>query len=140
MERPRQRSHAVQSISSTLREQEIVETVFRHQIKRCYEDVAHKVYFLSYQKADPTNELMKRFRDYGTLVRKRSDMAGFYKQRSGDLSVLLSVARIESINDLNITVSGSCSTGVLVGSAYLYRLEKKGGRWRVRSQRLTGFA
>ncbi len=137
--RSEQRSETSQ-VSSTLREDEILETVFRYQIERCYREFPRKVYFLSYQQTDPTDNLMERFRSYGTLVRKHSERREFYKKHSGDFGILLAIASIDSKNDMVVSVEGYCGLGALEGSSYVYRVQKKGGRWRVRSQRRTGFS
>jgi hypothetical protein len=137
--RPEQRSDTPQA-NSTLGEDEILETVFRYQIDHCYRRLPRKVYFLSYRQTDPTDSLMERFGSYGTLVRKYSERREFYKQRTGGRGVLLGIASIESKNDTILSVEGSCGLGGLEGSSYVYRVEKKDGKWRVKSQRRTGFS
>src|SRR5436190_24359734 len=86
-ERPEQRSDPTRA-NSTLREDEILETVFRYQIEHCYGRLPRKVYFLSYQQTDPTDSLIERFGSYGTLVRKYSERREFYKQRLAGHGVL----------------------------------------------------
>src|SRR5437899_9691609 len=102
--------------NSTLREDEILEAVFRYQIEHCYRRLPRKVYFLSYQKADPTDGLMEKFVSYGTRIRKYSARREFYKRHTGEYGVLLGIARIESNNNTVLNVEAYCGLGALEGS------------------------
>jgi len=123
---------------STLQEQEIIETVFHYQMQHCYQNVSRKVYFLTDRKVDPRDPLMERFRPYGNLVRKRSELGEFLHEKSDELPVLLSIRRIEPESDVTINVFGSCGTGPFEGASYLYRVVRRSGSWRITKQKLRG--
>jgi hypothetical protein len=126
--------------SSSLRDDKVLEAVFRHQMDRCYKKVPNKIYFLSYQKKDLTDEFMGRFAGYGSLVQKQSDRQEFLKQHPGQKGLFLAITRFKVRNDTLVLVKGNCGLGALDSYSYVYRVEKKNGSWRVRSQRLLGFA
>ena len=136
---PNEPPAAPQEIPS-LRDDEVLETVFRHQMDHCYKSVPKKIYFLSYQKNDLTDSFMERFPGYGSLVRKQSDRQEFFKQHAGHNGLLLAITRVESKKDTVVLVKGYCGFGGLDFRSYVYSVERKNRKWTVRSQRLLGFA
>ena len=123
----------------SLRDDGVLETVFRYQMDHCYKS-DKKIYFLSYQNNDLTDSFMERFPGYGSLVRKQSDRQEFFKQHPGLKGQLLVITRVVSKKDTVVLVKGYCGFGALDFRSYVYRVERKNGKWRVRSQRLLGFA
>src|SRR5881394_2358035 len=82
--------------SSSLRDDKVLEAIFRHQMDHCYKSVPDKTYCLLYQKKDLADEFMGRFAGYGSLVKKQSDRQEFLKQHPGKKGLLLAITSVEA--------------------------------------------
>jgi hypothetical protein len=119
-------------------EQKILEAVFKYQIRGCGKDFHSKIYFLSYKRQDPPDEVVARFANYGMLVRKRSQMRGYRDIQTGEQGILLSITRIDQRGSVRAQVSGSCAAGSLEANYYAYRVSRTKRGWRATHQRLVG--
>ena len=126
--------------SAKSQELDILEAVFRYQIEHCYSTLPDKVFFLSYTGADPSDDLINRFKADRVSIRKRSEMAGFYQDRKDQNGILLNVSGIEPKIGAVVNVKGACRIGMLEGSSSMYELVKRGNKWKVKRVRLLGIS
>jgi hypothetical protein len=121
-------------------ETDVLETIFRYQLARCYRERSPQRYFLSYERHDPSDALMDRFKNDLSHIGRRSQRRGYKGARPGDYGILLAVAKIEWLNDHSVVVMGSCDADTLDGYSYTYRAMRKRRGWIVTRARLTGVA
>ena len=119
---------------------DIIESVFRYQIAHCYKDRAPEMYFLSYLKQDPSDELIARLASEGFLVKGRSQMSQFKNKNTGKWSIILAVSDIELRSDRRADVRASCIAAWLDGRTYTYRVVRSNRRWIVTRSKLVGFS
>ena len=121
----------------------IVESVFRYQITQCTENTSLKVFLLSLQRRDPSDELMKRFAKDAVSVKKRSALATseatneFIDKESGKCAALLSIDRLKLLPDGSAEVEGSCGYADWAARSYRYSLVREEKRWIVKRADLT---
>jgi hypothetical protein len=121
-------------------ELDVLETVFRHQMARCYKGRRPRTYFLSYRGHDPSEALMSRFGDAGPRARARSQMSGFKDKQTGERGILLSVGDVRWSGSREATVTGTCGAALLDAYSYSYRVVRRDGKWVVTRSKLTGIA
>lgn len=121
-------------------EVDILESVFRYQIARCYTDRTPEMYFLSYLKQDPSNELIARLASRGSPVKGRSQMSHFKDKDTGKWSIILAVSDIELRSDRRADIRASCIASWLDGRTYTYRVVRSNRRWVVTRSKLVGFS
>ena len=116
----------------------IAESVFRHQIKECAENTSLRVFLLSLQGKDPSDELMKRFAGDSITVKKRSALARsetnneFIEKESGKSAALLSIDKLKLLKDGGAEVEGSCGYADWAARGYKYSLVREEKRWIVK--------
>lgn len=116
----------------------IAESVFRYQIKKCAENTSLKVFLLSLQGKDPSDELMKRFADDSISVKKRSALATsetnneFVDKESGKPAALMSIDTLKFLKDGGAEVEGSCGYADWAARGYRYSLVREENRWIVK--------
>lgn len=121
----------------------IVESVFRYQITQCAENTSLKVFLLSLQGRDPSDELMKRFAEDSVSVKTRSALAmseatnEFIDKESGKFAALLSIDKLKFLPDGSAEVEGSCGYADWAARAYKYSLVREEKRWIVKRADLT---
>ena len=121
-------------------DEEIIEAVFRYQIKHCYEARSPKLYFLSYREQDLSDSFMARFNHHEPKLRKRSQMFGFKDKATGESGILLAIGNINRISDVKAEVRVSCGAASLDGYSYLNQVERKRGKWIVKRSKLIGIS
>lgn len=122
---------------------EILESVFRYQIKQCAENTSLTVFLLSVRGKDPTDEFMKRFVDDSISVKKRSVLARsektneFIDKESGKSAALLSFDKLKLLDDGSAQVEGSCGYADWAARGYKYSLVREKNRWIVKRADFT---
>ena len=122
---------------------EILESVFRYQIKQCAENTSLTVFLLSVRRKDPTDEFMKRFVDESVSVKKRSVLAKsektneFIDKESGKSAALLSFDKLKLLDDGSAQVEGSCGYADWAARGYKYSLVREKNRWIVKRADFT---
>ncbi|HEY3042366.1 MAG TPA: hypothetical protein VGJ66_26795 [Pyrinomonadaceae bacterium] len=119
---------------------DILESVFRYQIARCYRDRTPGMYFLSYLGQDPSDELIARLASGGFLIKGRSQMSQFKDRNTGKWSIILAVSDIELRSDRRADVRASCIAAWLDGRTYTYRVVRSNRRWIVTRSKVVGFS
>ena len=104
-------------------EVDILESIFRYEIVRCQRDRAVEMYFLSYRKQDPNDELIAKLASRGLRVKRRSQMSHFKDTDTGKWSIMVDVSDIELRSEWRADARASCYAGLLDGrtSTYLTR-------------------
>ena len=119
-------------------ESDIIESVFRYQIKQCAENTTLTVFSLSIYKNDPSDEFMKRFAKEAVTIRKKSDLAQteqtheFIDKESGRFAALLDLNKLKVLEDGIAEVTGSCVYADWAARTYKYRLIREENRWIVK--------
>jgi hypothetical protein len=117
---------------------DMLESVFRYKIPRCFKELSPDAYFLSYLKHDPTDALMDRLASRGLRVKKRSQFSHFKDRDTGKWSVILAVTDVQTNGASRVTVRTECIAGFLNGYSYSHRLVLSNGRWIVTRSKLIG--
>ncbi len=131
---------ALSQVRNESPEVEILESVFRYQIARCYRDRTPDMYFLSYLKQDPSDVLIARLASRGLRVKPRSQMSHFKDKDTGKWSIIVAVDDIELRSQRRADVRASCIAAWLDGRTYTYRLVLSNRRWIVTRSKLVGFS
>ena len=119
-------------------ESEIIESVFRYQIKQCAENTTLTVFALAVHSNDPSDEFMKRFAKESVTVKKRSDLKQteqtheFIDKESGRFAALLAFNKLKLFEDGGAEVTGSCVYADWAAKTYRYSLIKEENRWIVK--------
>ena len=122
---------------------DIVESVFSYQITQCAENTSLRVFLLSLQQRDPSDELMKRFADGSVSVKRGSALAvsegtnEFIDKESGKFAALLSIDKLKILPDGSAEVEGSCGYADWAARSYRYSLVREKKRWIVKRADLT---
>lgn len=117
---------------------EILESVFRYQIKQCAENTSLTVFLLSIHGKDPSDEFMKRFTEESVSVKKRSVLAKsektneFIDKESGKFAALLSFDKSKLLDESSAQVEGSCGYADWAARGYKYNLVREKKRWIVK--------
>jgi hypothetical protein len=119
---------------------DVLESVFRYQIPRCFRDLSPDAYFLSYLKHDPSDALMERLVSRGLRVKRRSQFSHFKDRETGKWSVILAVTNLEANGSRRINVHTSCIAGALNGYSFSNRVVLSHGRWVVTRTKLIGIS
>lgn len=119
---------------------DVLESVYRYEIPRCFRDLSPNAYFLSFFKHDPSDALIERLASRGLRVKKHSQFSHFKDRQTGKWSVLLAVTDVEANGARRFTVRTSCIAGWLNGCSYSHRVVLSNGRWVVTRTRLIGFS
>jgi hypothetical protein len=116
----------------------IVESVFRYQIAKCAENTSVAVFLLSVQGKDPSDEVMKRFAHEAAWVKKKSSLGKFeatneyIDKESGKFAVLLSIDKLNLMEENQAEVAGSCGYADFAARGYKYSLVREEKGWIVR--------
>lgn len=117
---------------------EILESVFRYQIKQCAENTSLAVFLLSVHGKDPSDEFMKRFDGESVTIKKRSVLAKsektneFIDKESGKSAALLSFDKLKLLEEGTAQVEGSCGYADWAARGYKYSLVREKDRWVVK--------
>jgi len=116
----------------------IVESVFRYQIKQCGDNTSATVFLLSVSGKDPSDEFIKRFADESVSVKKRSVLSKseatneFIDKESGKSAALLSIEKLNLLEEGKAQVEGSCGHADWAARGYRYSLIREEKRWMVK--------
>ena len=123
----------------------IAESVFRFQIKQCAAEMTLRVFLLSLNGGDPSDDFMKRFVDDSVRIRKRSVLAQsketheFLDKTSEEFAALLSIDKLKILDEGSAEVDGSCGYADWAARGYRYSLIREGNRWIVKRADSTWF-
>jgi hypothetical protein len=122
-------SHPV--VSRSAEEDRVAEALFRHLLQ---EHQGLRVYFLSRDGADPSDDFMRRFQGERPLVKKNSlSVRGKYRsildKESGAIAGIVSVGPVKWISDSEVEVGGAFYDGEVI--EYRYRMGRTNIGWIV---------
>ena len=122
-------SHPV--VSRSAEEDRVAEALFRHLLQ---EHQGLRVYFLSRDGADPSDDFMRRFQGERPLVKKNSlSVRGKYRsildKESGAIAGIVSVGAVKWISDSEVEVGGAFYDGEVI--EYRYRMARTNIGWIV---------
>jgi hypothetical protein len=122
-------SHPV--VSRSAEEDRVAEALFRHLLQ---EHQGLRVYFLSRDGADPSDDFMRRFQGERPLVKKNSlSVRGKYRsildKESGAIAGIVSVGAVKWISDSEVEVGGAFYDGEVI--EYRYRMGRTNIGWIV---------
>lgn len=127
--------------------------IFNHNVSELKTDA--KCYYLSVSKIserkDPSEELLKKFKNYNPPVKKVSDSmiaqglskdwkrgqkTNFVKDKiTGELGIIFFISEIKWISDKEVEVTGGYFEHALSGSTNLYKIIRKDGNWIVKEEK-----
>ena len=122
------------AVSHSIEEERIAEALFRHLIQ---ENQGLKVYFLSKDGANPTDDFMRRFQGEIPLKKKKSlSTRGQYRRvldsETGATAGIVSVGPINWISDSEVEIGGGFYDGEVI--EYRYRMRHNEVGWIVMSR------
>ncbi len=105
-----------------------------------------KVYFVSIGGADPSEQLLTRFKGRRPLVKRQSDCETrdgmVFDKTNGKRGILFTAAVVRWLSHEEVVVEAEDGTGSLVSSGARYLLKYMNGKWRVSASggqgKLTG--
>ena len=118
-------------VSRSAEEDRVAEALFRHLLR---EHQGLRVYFLSRDGADPSDDFMRRFQGETPLVKKNSlSVRGKYRsildKESGAIAGIVSVGSVKWISDSEVEVGGGFYDGEVI--EYRYRMARTNIGWIV---------
>ena len=115
-------------------ESEITQAVFRHQIRDASGFSLNIYYLYCYNYADPADQIMAQLASATTMrVRRLSELPLNDYVYSGQERIFLRVGSIRWISENEVIVGGSYRNGWNTAQAYVYRVVRDKGVWRVMS-------
>jgi len=100
-----------------------------------------RVFFISLNGKDPTDEFLNRFRDIPRSIRKVSSeypQKGPHtpRDRTSDLTgIIFSADNVTWLNTDAVEVEGGYYCGGLCAAGMTYRVQREGGKWVVKTSR-----
>ncbi len=122
-------------------EANVAEVVYRYQLENCYRHWKPKVFFLVWLRHDPSDELMRRFKDNNPPVKKYSQMetskeSGEFKDKeTGERGALMSIDRIRWLSESEVEVEGACGSGATMGEGAKYLMARERGHWVIKESK-----
>jgi hypothetical protein len=118
-------------VSRSAEEDRVAEVLFRHLLQ---EHQGLRVYFLSRDGADPSDDFMRRFQGKKPLIKKKSlSVRGKYRnihdKESGAIAGIVSVGPVKWISDSEVEIGGSFYDGEVI--EYRYRMARTNIGWIV---------
>jgi hypothetical protein len=113
-------------------ESEITQAVFRHQIGDASSFSFNTYYLSCYNYADPSDQIMAQLASTPALrVRRLSELPLDDYMKDGQWRIFLRVGNIRRISENEVVVGGSYRNGWSAAHAYVYRVVREKGVWRV---------
>lgn len=130
-QRAYRRASAHPVVSRSAEEDRVAEALIRHQLQ---EHQGLRVYFVSRDGADPSDDFMRRFPGETPLVKKNSlSVRGKYRsildKESGAIAGIVSVGSVKWISDSEVEVGGGFYDGEVI--EYRYRMARTNFGWIV---------
>lgn len=124
---------------------DVWETVYRYQIKSVGDPNFYKVFFLSLQGRDPSDEFMKRFVENKLPVRKKSDSRygkgkGLVDKETGGEGTLFQISSFKWVSDTEVEIKGGWYVSPIGAEFRTYTVKKENGKWVVTKSISTGIA
>ena len=115
-------------------EDAVTEALFRHLLQ---EHQGLRVYFLSRDGADPSDDFMRRFQGEMSLkkkasLRKHGEYRAIIDKETGSIAGIVSVGGLKWINDSEVELGGGFYDGEII--EYCYRMLRTDQGWIVRSR------
>ena len=107
-------------VSRSIEQDRVAEALFRHLVQ---EHQGLRVYFLSRDGADPSDDFMQRFQGERPVIKKRSlSVRGKYRsildKESGANAGIVSVGSVKWISDSEVEVGGGFYDGEIIECRY----------------------
>jgi hypothetical protein len=103
-----------------------------------------KVFFVSINEKDPTDEFLKRFQNIPRTVKKVSESEISKKMRmpvvdkkTGELGIIFSADAIRWLNDHHVKAEAGYHCNGLCGAGYTVDLQLEKGQWRIKKERMN---
>jgi hypothetical protein len=121
-------------VSRSVEQDRVAEALIRHLLQ---EHQGLRVYFLSRDGADPSDDFMRRFQGERPVIKKRSlSVRGKYRsildKESGAIAAIVSVGSVKWISDSEVEVGGGFYDGEVI--EYRYRMVRSNVGWSVSSK------